>query len=410
MLELFSKHSLLVVCLAVMLEEAGVPLPIPTDVLIVIAGAASARSFGHIVVLFLALSVASAAGASVLYAIVRRGGRPLVERFGRYVHLGPAQLARGERLLERGGWSAIAVGRAIPGLRYGTVVACGLLNVPYRRFVTAHLVGSSIYIAVFLGLGYMFGPSIVARLHVPDFGLRLLWLLCLALGLPLMLVWAYTHAHPYRPQLPSSRRLWLATMLASLAGASSLTATWALSPTISALFGASAPPPMYSVDRIIERGLPVTTAHVLLAVILLVAAVGVSAAYYGIVARWIERQEPRPLRQVVELTILGGGLLLVCIAAIDIVEVNRVLLSWRHTTALLLTTNLLGVVSYAFTTVYARGLAVAILPSWRNNGRKPDEPLATPQDVAPPVTPTTSGGAARIYPIADTPSGTRSAE
>ncbi|CAA9376130.1 MAG: hypothetical protein AVDCRST_MAG93-8833, partial [uncultured Chloroflexia bacterium] len=143
MLRLFAKHSLLVVCLAVMLEEAGVPLPIPTDVMIVFAGAASVRSFSHLVLLFSLLSVASVTGASVLYAIVRRGGRPLVERFGRYVHLGPAQLARGERMLERGGWSAIAVGRAIPGLRYGTVVACGLLNVPYHRFVTAHLVGSS---------------------------------------------------------------------------------------------------------------------------------------------------------------------------------------------------------------------------------------------------------------------------
>jgi membrane protein DedA with SNARE-associated domain len=395
MLRLFAKHSLLVVCLAVMLEEAGVPLPIPTDVMIVFAGAASVRSFSHLVLLFLLLSVASVTGASVLYAIVRRGGRPLVERFGRYVHLGPAQLARGERLLERGGWSAIAVGRAIPGFRYGTVVACGLLNVPYRRFVTAHLVGSSVYIAFFLWLGYMFGPGIISRLHVPDFGLRLLWLLALAAGLPLVLLWAYTHAHPFRPTAPSPRRLWGATLGASLVGASTLAATWSLTPTLTALFGSAPPLPLYSVEMIMERGLPVATAHVLLAGVLLVAAMGVSAVYFGLVAAWIERHEPRPIRQVAELMLLGSGVLLVGIAAIDIVEVNRVLLSWRNTTALLLTTNLLGVLSYAFTTVYARGLAIALMPSWRLAGRK-EAPSATSAHRPRPST-----GHARTYPNPD---------
>lgn len=369
MLRLFAKHGLLVVCLAVLLEEAGIPLPIPTDVLIVFAGAASMRSFGHLVVLFCSLSVASVTGASILYAVVRRGGRPLVERFGKYVHLGPAQLARGERLLQRGGWGAIVVGRAVPGLRYGTVVACGLLNVSYKRFVTAHLVGSSAYIAVFLGLGYTFGPRIIERLHFPDFGLRLIWLLTLAVGLPLLLLWAYTHAHPYRPTTPSQRRLWGATLVASLAGASSLAATWAVSPTITGLWNARPIPRMWSTERIIERGLPVATAHVLLASVLILSAVGISALYYGVIAPWIERREPRPLRQAAELSVLGSGLLLLGIIAVDIVEVNRVVLSWQHTTAMLLTANFLGIVSYACTTVYARGLAIAIMPSWRTNGR-----------------------------------------
>jgi membrane-associated protein len=397
MLELLAKHGLLVVCVAVMLEEAGVPLPIPTDVLIVIAGAASARSASQLVVLFCALSVASAAGASVMYAVVRRGGRPLVERFGRYVHLGPAQLERGERLLERGGWGAIAIGRAIPGLRYGTVVACGLLNVPYGRFVTAHLAGSSVYIAVFLGLGYVFGPGIVARLHFPDFGLRLLWLLVLAVGLPLVLIWAYSHAHPRRPLAPSPLRLWGATLLASLVGACSLAATWAMTPAITAMFGSEPQRPVYSTEFIIERGLPIAAAQIVLVLILLLASMGMSAFYYGFVARWIEHHEPRTWRQVAEQTALGCGVLLVVIAAIDIVEVNRVLLSWRRTTTLLLTTNFLGVLSYATTAVYARALAIALIPSWRTSATKL-EAVAEPASAGDEDALASLNGRARIYP------------
>ncbi len=138
--------------------------------------------------LFGLLTLSPAIGASGLYAIVRRGGRPLVDRFGRYVHLGPEQLARSEALLARSGWGGIALGRALPGLRYVTVVACGLFRVPYLRFLTAHLAGSSVYIAVFLALGATFGPQILERIHPPAFTLRLLWLLPLAVGLPLLMI------------------------------------------------------------------------------------------------------------------------------------------------------------------------------------------------------------------------------
>ena len=162
-------------------------MPIPADIMIVFVGAN--RSASQLVPLFALLATSSAIGASGLCAIIRRGGRPLVNRFGQYVHLGPEQLAHSETLLARGGWGGIALGRAIPGLCYATVVACGLFKVPYLRFVTAHLAGSSVYIAIFLALGAVFGPGILDRIHPPALVIRLLWLLPLAVGLPLLLVW-----------------------------------------------------------------------------------------------------------------------------------------------------------------------------------------------------------------------------
>ncbi|KPV51861.1 hypothetical protein SE17_18810, partial [Kouleothrix aurantiaca] len=161
MLGLLNKHSFIAIFLAVLLEELGIPMPIPTDLLIVFAGVRGAGSAENLAIWFVLLNIASAVGASGLYAIIRRGGRPLVARFGRYVHLGPRQLDRAERLLARGGWTSIAVARAVPGLRYLAVIACGLLNIPYARFITAHIVGSSVYIALFLALGAVFGPTVV---------------------------------------------------------------------------------------------------------------------------------------------------------------------------------------------------------------------------------------------------------
>src|ERR1051325_7386143 len=104
MMELIATHGIAAICIAIMLEEFGVPMPIPTDVLIMFAGIASGRDLSAALVWFVMLSVASAIGSSGLYLATRRGGRPLVDRFGRYVHLGPAQLNRAESLLTRSGW------------------------------------------------------------------------------------------------------------------------------------------------------------------------------------------------------------------------------------------------------------------------------------------------------------------
>lgn len=66
------------------------------------------------------------------------------------------------------------------------MVACGILKVPYPRFVTAHLTGSSVYVAVYLGLGAAIGPGFLAALHLSAIAVRLIWLLPLAAGIPLL--------------------------------------------------------------------------------------------------------------------------------------------------------------------------------------------------------------------------------
>src|SRR5262245_54938229 len=219
MLGLLDKHSYIAIFLAVALEELGIPMPIPTDLLIVFAGVRTGGSLLQLAIWFGLLNIASALGASGLYAIVRRGGRPLVDRFGRYIHLGPQQLTRAENILRRGGWTSIAVGRAIPGLRYIAVIGCGLLNIPYWRFITAHVAGSSVYIALFLGLGSLFGPAVLSYVHLPAVEFRLVWLLLLAVGLPLLLAWFCYRGHAEYTVAPSRRRTLSAILLASFAGA-----------------------------------------------------------------------------------------------------------------------------------------------------------------------------------------------
>ena len=132
MLGSLAQHSFVAVLLAIVVEELGIPMPIPTDVLIVFVGTGASGSVPELGLFLVMLTVASSIGASGLYAIVRRGGRTLVERYGRYVHLGPKQLARSEALIARGGWGTTSPS----GVPYRACATLRLSPAAYSRYLT----------------------------------------------------------------------------------------------------------------------------------------------------------------------------------------------------------------------------------------------------------------------------------
>jgi membrane protein DedA with SNARE-associated domain len=366
MLTSLAKHSFGAILLVVIIEEVGIPLPIPSDFLVLFAGTTADSSPPKLVLFFVALTLASGVGASGLYAIVRRGGRPLVERFGRYVHLGPEQLARAEALLSRSGWGGIAVGRATPGLRYATVIACGLLKVSFPRFLTATLVGSSVYVAAFLTLGAIFGPAVIERIHLPALAVRLLWLLPLAVGIPLLMVWGSSRSA--QPTNSSPRYVAGAALLGSFAGAIALAAVLSATATVAELFGASHPlNVVYAfVGWLVGVGPAVRATSLLLYIGLLLLLVGTNVAYYEFVLPYLVPCGLSRLWQVFGLALLTTGVFGLLLASAAFVRRNDAFDLWWQTGTLTVSIGIAcGVVVYALTAVYGRVLAIAILPTLR---------------------------------------------
>jgi membrane protein DedA with SNARE-associated domain len=112
--------------------------------------------------LLLVEEAATLFGSSLLFAFTHRFGRALLQNYGRLIHLGPEELARAEARVVRYGLVAIAVARVIPGLRIVTVVAAGVLGVPYRVFAPAVAVGGFVYLLVYTSLGYFVGPVVLS--------------------------------------------------------------------------------------------------------------------------------------------------------------------------------------------------------------------------------------------------------
>jgi len=162
LLALFVVHEFPVLFGLILVEEVGLPLPLPGDTLIAYAGSLPGRSPLSAVAVIAVVALAAALGSSLLYLLARRGGPRVVARLQRLLHLRPERIARMQASFLRRGALAIVVGRLIPGLRTPTSVMAGLSGVPYRVFMPSTTVAAIIWAAF-----YYFAGSALGRLWAP---------------------------------------------------------------------------------------------------------------------------------------------------------------------------------------------------------------------------------------------------
>jgi len=164
------QHGLLAAFVLILIEEAGVPVPVPGDILMLLLGVRVRQGQVSVWQAILVPEAATIVGATLLYTVAARAGYGLVHRYGRFLHLSPTRLERAERWLRRHGPAAVLAGRLAPGLRIATALVCGVLAVPARQFVPAMSLGALLYISVYVGLGYWLGPvvlTVLEGLHLP---------------------------------------------------------------------------------------------------------------------------------------------------------------------------------------------------------------------------------------------------
>jgi membrane-associated protein len=171
-LRVLNDHAEWALFLVLLLEESGIPLPLPGDLVMMLAGVRVAQGRTHPVLAILLMESATLLGSSALYWLARRGGRPVLYRYGKFLHLELDKLERAEDFLRRHGQLAIVAGRVIPGLRIPTTLAAGVFGIPYWTFMPPLAVGASIYILFFFFVGLFAGPGVVRALEGPHFPLR----------------------------------------------------------------------------------------------------------------------------------------------------------------------------------------------------------------------------------------------
>jgi membrane protein DedA with SNARE-associated domain len=159
LLGFYSAHEVAGLFLFLLVEELAAPLFFPGEALIIAAGARPERSVVGALEVILVAATAAVLGSSLLYAAVRRGGRPLLARYGRFLHLDDGRVATLEAWFRRHGALAILVGRLAPGLRTPTSTMAGLFGVPFPTFLPATTVAAVIWAGLYYALGLFLGQQ-----------------------------------------------------------------------------------------------------------------------------------------------------------------------------------------------------------------------------------------------------------
>jgi membrane protein DedA with SNARE-associated domain len=148
-------------------------LPVASEAVMVYGGAVAAGAFaGQSIVLlgwelepgfpaYLAVASAGTVGYTVGsiggWWIGVHGGRPFLERHGRWLHLKEANLARAERWFERWEDWAAFLGRITPVVRSFVSIPAGVFRAPFRRYTVLTLLGSAIWCFGLAGIGWALG-------------------------------------------------------------------------------------------------------------------------------------------------------------------------------------------------------------------------------------------------------------
>jgi membrane protein DedA with SNARE-associated domain len=161
-LQLIEHYMLLygywAVFFGVMLENAGVP--VPGETILLIAGYFASTGEFNIALVMLIACTGAVIGDNIGFAIGHHYGRGVLLRIGRFFFLTPKRLEHMENYFKRHGPKTILVARFITGLRVFAALLAGASKMPWRVFFIYNVAGAILWSVVITTLGYLFGQSL----------------------------------------------------------------------------------------------------------------------------------------------------------------------------------------------------------------------------------------------------------
>lgn len=134
-------------------------IPVPSEVILPYAGYLAYLGRTSLVMAMAAGLLGGLVGATIGYLIARYGGRPLIERYGRFVGVRRHEIDRAQDWFNRHGDGAVFFGRLLPGVRTYISLPAGMADMAYGRFLAFSFLGALPWTVLFTYLGYRLGSS-----------------------------------------------------------------------------------------------------------------------------------------------------------------------------------------------------------------------------------------------------------
>ncbi|HSS19554.1 MAG TPA: DedA family protein [Pyrinomonadaceae bacterium] len=128
------------VVLLMAIESACIPLP--SEIIMPFAGYLVSTGQMNIWLVGVAGAVGCVLGSLVAYWVGSKGGRPLIEKYGRYVLVSPHDLDLADRWFANYGEIIVFVSRLLPAIRTFIAFPAGVARMNLKRFVLYTFAGS----------------------------------------------------------------------------------------------------------------------------------------------------------------------------------------------------------------------------------------------------------------------------
>ncbi|MGZ7032580.1 MAG: DedA family protein [Thermoanaerobaculia bacterium] len=120
-------------------------LPIPAEVVLPPAAFWAARGRFNLVAIVIVATLGSWVGSALSYWIALKLGRPLVEKYGKYVLMSPAKVAKADHWFEEYGSAGIFIARLLPGIRHLISIPAGLFEMDFKWFSLMTIAGAGLF-------------------------------------------------------------------------------------------------------------------------------------------------------------------------------------------------------------------------------------------------------------------------
>lgn len=168
---LYSRFGYVGVAIAMTIESAAIPLP--SELILPFAGWSVSRGlmepltgstwtyWGAVI----AGVVGNTAGSLLSYAVGAYGGRPLVERYGKYVLISAHDIELADRWFARYGEATVFFSRMLPIVRTFISVPAGIARMPLWRFTLFSILGAIPWVMLLVWGGMVLGDNWLELKH-----------------------------------------------------------------------------------------------------------------------------------------------------------------------------------------------------------------------------------------------------
>lgn len=172
--------------IAILMAIESACIPLPSEIIMPFAGYLVSTGRFDLYLAATAGAIGCNLGSIVAYEIGKRGGRPVAERWGRYLLIGPGELDAADRFFARWGSIAVLIGRLLPVIRSFIAFPAGVARMRLVPFHVYTFLGSwpwcfgLAWVGMKLGSKWDSDPRVKAAFHRADLAIGIVLIALIA--------------------------------------------------------------------------------------------------------------------------------------------------------------------------------------------------------------------------------------